>query len=101
MSQIVAAKAASGDNESGDLLDDAILYGLSCCPMPLVSVREDKNFAKTDYRLTSFGERVLEGRADHASANGVDRWVGGTHVVGKYPQWRYDSDRGVLIERKT
>jgi hypothetical protein len=101
VSQIVAAKAASGDNESGDLLDDAILYGLSSCPMPLVNVQENKNFAKTEYRLTSLGERVLDGRADHASINGVDRWVGGTHVVGKSPHWRYDNDRGALIERKT
>jgi hypothetical protein len=100
MSQIVAAKAASGDDETGDLIDDAVLHGLSSCPVPLVGVEEDRNFAKTEYRLTSFGESVLDGRADHARINGVDWWVGGTHVVGKVPQWRYDSERRALVEGK-
>jgi hypothetical protein len=41
-------------------------------------------------RLTTFGRRVLAGHADHASVNGLDRWVGGVRLTGTRPEWRWD-----------
>ena len=42
--------------------------------------------------LTAFGRRVLSGRDDHASVNGLDRWVGGVHLCGTSPRWRVTID---------
>jgi hypothetical protein len=36
------------------------------------------------------GARVLRGEADFAALNGLDRWVGGVHLVGREPAWRFD-----------
>jgi hypothetical protein len=33
---------------------------------------------------------VLRGEADHVALNGVDRWVGGVHLRGDRPSWRFD-----------
>ncbi len=38
--------------------------------------------------LTAFGRRVLAGLEDHARVNGLDRWVGGVHLLGHSPRWR-------------
>jgi hypothetical protein len=35
--------------------------------------------------LTASGGEVLAGRADHVRLNGVDRWIGGTHLTGTGP----------------
>ena len=34
--------------------------------------------------------RVLAGDADHVRLNGIDRWIGGVHLRGRYPRWRWD-----------
>jgi hypothetical protein len=41
---------------------------------------------------------VLAGRADHARLNDVDRWIGGTHLTGAQPSWRYDERLEMLIQ---
>jgi hypothetical protein len=45
--------------------------------------------ALTGLRLTSTGQRVLEGEADHVELNGVDRWVGGVHLRGTHVRYRW------------
>jgi hypothetical protein len=47
-------------------------------------------FVEQRYRLTDQGAEVLAGRADHARLNGVDRWLGGVHLTGTEPRWRWD-----------
>ena len=42
--------------------------------------------------LTDFGRFVLSGREDHARVNGLDRWVGGVHLLGRSPRWRVASE---------
>src|SRR5258708_8938107 len=38
--------------------------------------------------LTIDGEPVLSGRADHVALNGLDRWLGGTHLTSaRYWRW--------------
>lgn len=36
------------------------------------------------------GRSILAGEQDHARLNGLDRWIGGVHLTGHAPQWRYD-----------
>ena len=33
---------------------------------------------------------MLDGAADHVALNGIDRWVGGVHLVGREVPWRWD-----------
>ena len=32
----------------------------------------------------------LEGAEDHVALNGVERWIGGVHLVGREVPWRWD-----------
>ncbi|MFD2079874.1 hypothetical protein SAMN05421678_105300 [Actinopolymorpha cephalotaxi] len=61
---------------------------------PLLAVSpgatDDGPYADREVVLTATGREVLAGRADHAELNGVDRWIGGVHLTGTRPAWRYD-----------
>jgi hypothetical protein len=48
-------------------------------------------------RLTDAGERVLRGEADHVALNGVDRWVGGVHLLGREVRWRWDDGVEAIV----
>jgi hypothetical protein len=48
--------------------------------------------------LTDAGEEVLAGRADRVALNGFDRWLGGVHLRAGQELWRWDAERGVLVE---
>jgi hypothetical protein len=50
--------------------------------------------------MTDTGARVLTGAADHATLNGIDRWIGGVHLRGRHLPWRWD-DRTETIVRPT
>jgi hypothetical protein len=41
-------------------------------------------------QLTPFGQDVVRARADHVTANGIDRWIGGTKCTGAQ-YWRWDA----------
>jgi hypothetical protein len=47
-------------------------------------------FASQTYEVTGVGHDVLAARADHAELNGIDRWIGGVHLIGHRPAWRWD-----------
>lgn len=50
--------------------------------------------------LTALGRDVLAGRADWIEARGgIDRWLGGVHLVGDDAQWRWDGAAGALVRR--
>ena len=53
-------------------------------------------FASAPVRLTRAGERVLAGDADRIELLGIDRWVGGTHVV-EQTVWRWDAEARRLL----
>ncbi|MET9021262.1 DUF1835 domain-containing protein [Actinopolymorpha sp. NPDC004070] len=61
---------------------------------PLLAVgpgtTDDGSYADRAVELTATGRDVLAGRADHVELNGVDRWIGGVHLSGTRPAWRYD-----------
>lgn len=74
------------------------LSWLSAGPAPLLRLREggpvplpgaaadclDRHVA-----LTPMGRSVLDGSADFVEAAGIDRWLGGVHLVGRNV-WRWD-----------
>jgi hypothetical protein len=66
---------------------------------PVAPPRHADRFAgfwTTPVALTEFGEAVLAGREDHVRANGPERWLGGVHLGGGLPDWRWDEAAGQL-----
>lgn len=61
-------------------------------PMPGSDGFEDR-----EIRLTATGRAVLAGEADRAEIVALDRWIGGTHVTGPDPAWRWDREAGRSI----
>ena len=48
------------------------------------------SFGAQRFRLTPSGREVLAGKLDAVDANGIDRWVGGTHLQNGAKLWRWD-----------
>lgn len=46
-----------------------------------------------ELELTPWGERVLRGEADRVALEGIDRWIGGVHLDGPPPVWRWTGER--------
>jgi hypothetical protein len=88
-----AAFEAFQRREQRPFMGDAVFWlhldGLVGAPVPLLT--ENGELA-----LTAAGEDVLAGRADHVRLNGIDRWIGGVHLVGTDADWRWDAARGQL-----
>jgi hypothetical protein len=72
------------------------LHRLGSGPVPLVeapvapTAELSLEFVEQHYALTDQGAEVLAGNADHAALNGVDRWLGGVHLEGRAPRYRWD-----------
>jgi hypothetical protein len=47
--------------------------------------------------ITDQGRSVLSGKVDNVAINGIDRWIGGAHLTGDKPLWRWDTDSKVLV----
>ncbi|HKV95258.1 MAG TPA: DUF1835 domain-containing protein [Candidatus Angelobacter sp.] len=53
---------------------------------------------KNDYAVTDAGQKLLDGKADWIKlSGGIDRWLGGVHLNGQQPQWRWDDSKKTLI----
>lgn len=48
-------------------------------------------------QVTNLGREVLAGKNDYACTGTIDRWVGGLHVRGKAPFWRWDPERKSVV----
>src|SRR3954469_18934123 len=60
--------------------------------------RSDENsFAAQELELADTGRAVLAGDADRAALVPLDRWVGGIHVTGPDPAWRWDRATGRAV----
>ena len=46
--------------------------------------------------LTMAGEDVRDGGEDHVALSGIDRWWGGTRLLGR-SVWRYDREAQTLV----
>jgi hypothetical protein len=51
------------------------------------------------FALTDAGRDVLRGSADRVQMCGIDRWLGGVHLQGRGPVWRWSASQGALVER--
>ena len=50
-----------------------------------------------DIEITPQGRAVLAGDADFVALNGIDRWLGGVHLMGAEAQWRWDPEQRRLV----
>jgi DNA-binding transcriptional MerR regulator len=107
----IAAFLAAQELESAPFLGDAWFFRslaeLGRGPARLVETEgadlpappplgDGRLFAGMPVRLTPVGERVLAGDGDRVELLGIDRWVGGTHVV-EDRVWRWDPLRQRLL----
>lgn len=51
---------------------------------------------KTKFELTELGNSVLRGEADFVTLNGIDLWLGGTHLHDRTNVWRWDDQNHAL-----
>ena len=75
------------------------LRRLAEAAVPLVEVEAGARAVDgaTRLRLTDAGRRVLAGREDHVTLNGVDRWIGGVHLQGRDVAWRWDEGTEAIV----
>jgi hypothetical protein len=87
---------ASSEHEScpwGDLSVYWRLDRLAGGPAPAIDRRD-----VDDYAINDRGRRLLAGADDWAAApRMLDVWIGGVHLTGPSPQWRWDPDRLGLV----
>jgi hypothetical protein len=87
----------------GDLSFFAVLKELASAHFPLIRVennsqprsgnRRNPVSASSVVALTEVGSRVLDGQEDHVKLNGIERWLGGVHLMGTDAVWRWDGVR--------
>ncbi|NCO34149.1 MAG: DUF1835 domain-containing protein [Armatimonadetes bacterium] len=59
-----------------------------------------REFLEEKLTVTDAGREVLDGRDDHIHLNGIDRWYGGVHLVGKEARWRWNTEEKRLIPQR-
>jgi hypothetical protein len=84
----------------GDTWAFAALERLGRGEVPLVSVEAGAVTRRTPVAVTDAGRRVLDGTADHVALNGIDRWIGGVHLVGREAPWRWDDGVEAVVSRE-
>ncbi|HJT57179.1 MAG TPA: DUF1835 domain-containing protein [Ktedonobacteraceae bacterium] len=59
----------------------------------------DTAFIEQELVLTDAGVNALAGQIDWIRINqGIDRWLGGVHLLGQDAAWRWDRQRAVLVQ---
>jgi hypothetical protein len=85
----------------GDWTFYSILRRLSSARTPLVVIHDltdEVDIRSLNVTITEAGRDVIEGREDAVALNGIDRWLGGVHVVGQNRSpWRWDGWRETLV----
>ncbi len=87
--------------------DSAFLFHISSLfrgPRPLLAIDRALTPNRTEVpdtlavavQLTADGKQVLSGELDRVQLCGIDRWLGGVHLVGTGPVWRWDGERRQL-----
>jgi hypothetical protein len=91
--------------QSHHLREDAVFMGdaaflihvgaLLRQPVPLLATARGARELRLDdhVELTDAGLDVLEGRADRVRLCGIERWLGGVHLSGAGPVWRWDHEQ--------
>jgi uncharacterized protein DUF1835 len=71
--------------------DERLVQTTTGAPLGPPPPHSDSNgFTAHELELTANGRAVLSGEADRAALVPLDRWVGGMHVTGPAPSWRWD-----------
>jgi hypothetical protein len=71
-----------------------ILHGLAASTPALISMKGEaatRPLAPGVASITPFGRQVVDGEADRVAECGIDRWLGGVHLHGRGPLWRWDA----------
>lgn len=59
----------------------------------------DTAFIEQELVLTEEGRNALAGQIDWIKVNqGIDRWLGGVHLLGRDVAWRWDRQREALVQ---
>jgi len=72
---------------------------------PLLALNNGSSNARLDvavirdatFEITDVGRRVLKADADFVELNAIDLWLGGVHLTGDKPNWRWDEDSGRIV----
>jgi RNA polymerase sigma factor (sigma-70 family) len=78
------------------------LESLARGPRPLVRLHGRPTHQRLPagaVELTDDGRRVAAGEADAIALNGIDRWLGGVHLMGRDVPWRWDPRKRKLVSR--
>ena len=89
----------------GLLLD--MLRAFTTAPHPLLCLAEpfkgkvrSYQFNSSKVGITETGRSVLGGNADHITLNGIDRWIGGVHLIGHRVRWRWDERIARIVSQR-
>ncbi|HEU4370275.1 MAG TPA: hypothetical protein VFV05_18795, partial [Methylomirabilota bacterium] len=88
----VTAQPAVRHHGMGDLQFAACVRGLG----PLVSAAPGE-LARAQLDITGLGRDVVAGERDRLAIQPIDTWLGGVHLRGDRPRWRWDGARGRLV----
>jgi len=64
------------------------------------SFMEEGRALKGRVAITDAGRSMLSGHLDRVTACGIDKWLGGVHLQGHGPLWRWDDARQCVTTRR-
>ncbi len=71
------------------------------CSLPLVHSQGDRTSLRPlELRITADGLAVLRGEKNHLLHNGIDTWIGGTHLGGDDAVWLWEDGRLMRWQRQ-
>lgn len=105
---VTTPAAAVGTTLRTELVGDRLLFDMlrafTTAPHPLLRFTEpfkgkfkSYQFNGSKIGVTDTGHSVLGGKADHITLNGIDRWIGGVHLLGHRVRWRWDERLGEIV----
>ena len=77
-----------------------IVHGNGTRVIPPQRERDARTFWERTVKLTPLGQEVVRERADAVATNGIDRWIGGTHLTTAR-HWRWDGHTGRTVALTT
>jgi hypothetical protein len=103
--KIDQAFPAMHEGETAHYITDLAFFDLANAlttptpPLLLVSLSRPKGreMPVGTIALTAQGREVLRGGADRVQLCGIDRWLGGVHLEGRGPVWRWHPSEARLI----
>ncbi|MGC2696854.1 MAG: DUF1835 domain-containing protein [Candidatus Angelobacter sp.] len=59
---------------------------------------QEEKTQQDEYVITDHGRELLAGKADWIRLRGgIDTWLGGVHLEGEQPRWRWDKEKKTLV----